>query len=53
MRAFHLFDGLVRASVNDLSAARLTRGDLEQSVGWFLNEVEVAMVEALAGDKQP
>ncbi|HEX9364907.1 MAG TPA: helix-turn-helix domain-containing protein [Candidatus Dormibacteraeota bacterium] len=47
MRAFHLFDGLVRASVNDLSAARLTRGDLEQSVGWFLNEVEVAMVEAL------
>lgn len=51
MRAFHLFDGLVRASVNDLSAARLTRGDLEQSVGWFLNEVEVAMVEALAGDK--
>ena len=50
MRAFHLFDGLVRASVNDLSAARLTRGDLERSVGWFLNEVEVAMVEALAGD---
>ena len=47
MRAFHLFDGLVRSSVNDLSAARLTRGDLEQSVGWFLNEVEVAMVEAL------
>jgi excisionase family DNA binding protein len=49
MRAFHWFDGLVRASVNDLSAARLTRGDLEQSVGWFLNEVEVAMVESLAG----
>jgi excisionase family DNA binding protein len=48
MRAFHLFDGLVRSSVNDLSAARLTRGDLEQSVGWFLNEVEVAMVEALS-----
>ena len=47
MRAFHLFDGLVRSSVNDLSAARLTRSDLEQSVGWFLNEVEVAMVEAL------
>jgi len=47
MRAFHLFDGLVRSSVNDLSAARLTRGDLERSVGWFLNEVEVAMVEAL------
>jgi excisionase family DNA binding protein len=50
MRAFHWFDGLVRASVNDLSAARLTRGDLEQSVGWFLNEVEVAMVESLAGE---
>ena len=51
MRAFHWFDGLVRASVNDLSAARLTRGDLEQSVGWFLNEVEVAMVESLATEK--
>jgi excisionase family DNA binding protein len=51
MRAFHWFDGLVRASVNDLSAARLTRGDLEQSVGWFLNEVEVAMVESLAAEK--
>ena len=51
MRAFHWFDGLVRASVNDLSAARLTRGDLEHSVGWFLNEVEVAMVQALAGEK--
>jgi len=52
MRAFHWFDGLVRASVNDLSAARLTRGDLEQSVGWFLNEVEVAMVESIAGEKK-
>jgi excisionase family DNA binding protein len=51
MRAFHLFDGLVRSSVNDLSAARLTRHDLEESVGWFLNEVEVAMVEALTKGK--
>ena len=51
MRAFHWFDGLVRVSVNDLSAARLTRGDLEHSVGWFLNEVEVAMVESLAAEK--
>ena len=51
MRAFHWFDGLVRMSVNDLSAARLTRGDLEHSVGWFLNEVEVAMVQSLAGER--
>lgn len=51
MRAFHLFDGLVHESVSDLSAARLTRGDLERSVGWFLNEVEVAMVEALTKEE--
>ncbi len=48
MRAFHLFEGLVRASANDLSAARIARNELEQSVGWFLNEVRVAMVESLS-----
>lgn len=48
MRAFHLFEGIVRSSVNEMSAARVARGDLEQSVGWFLNEVRVAMVESLS-----
>jgi excisionase family DNA binding protein len=48
MRAFHLFEGIVRSSVNEMSAARIARGDLEQSVGWFLNEVRVAMVESLS-----
>ena len=46
MRAFHLFEGLVRASVSELSAAKAARSDLERNVGWFLNEVRVAMVEA-------
>jgi len=50
MRAFHLFEGLVRASVNELTAARAAgAGDLEQNVGWFLNEVQVAMVESFSG----
>ena len=48
MRAFHLFDGLVRSSVDQMSAARVGVGELEQHVEWFLNEVEVAMVESLA-----
>ena len=48
MRAFHLFEGIVRSSVNEMSSARIARGDLEQSVGWFLNEVRVAMVESLS-----
>ena len=47
MRAFHLFEGLVRESVSDLSAARIARSDLDQKVGWFLNEVRVAMAESL------
>lgn len=48
MRAFHLFEGIVRSSVDEMSAARVARGDLEQSVSWFLNEVRVAMVESLS-----
>jgi len=48
MRAFHLFEGIVRTSVNEMTAARIARGDLEQSVGWFLNEVRVSMVESLS-----
>lgn len=46
MRAFHLFEGIVRASVGELSAAKLARADLDENVGWFLNEVRVAMVES-------
>ena len=53
MRAFHLFEGLVRASVDELSAARAAREDLEQSVGWFLNEVRVSMVESLSKEGRP
>ena len=47
MRAFHLFEGVVRAS-----AGRLTVNlggastDLDHEIGWFLNEVRIAMVEA-------
>lgn len=48
MRAFHLFEGLVRSSVDELEAARLERSDLEANVGWFLNEVRVAMVESFS-----
>jgi excisionase family DNA binding protein len=46
LRAFHLFEGIVRASVDELGAAKVGRADLEQHVGWFLNEVRVAMVES-------
>lgn len=47
MRAFHLFEGLVRAGVNQMTAARVAgTGELEHSAGWFLNEVRVAMVES-------
>ena len=42
MRAFHLFDGIVRSSVSELGAAKVGRADLEENVGWFLNEVRVA-----------
>jgi excisionase family DNA binding protein len=49
MRAFHLFDGLVRSSVVQVTAAHAAgEPDLERHVGWFLNEVRVAMVECLA-----
>ena len=48
MRAFHLFEGLVRESVGELVAAKIGRADMETDVGWFLNEVRVAMVEELS-----
>src|SRR6266576_3341477 len=44
MRAFHLFEGIVRSSASELGAAKVARADLEENVGWFLNEVRVAMV---------
>jgi excisionase family DNA binding protein len=47
MRAFHLFEGLVRSSVNELGAAKVVRSDTEANVSWFLNEVRVVMVEEL------
>jgi excisionase family DNA binding protein len=51
MRAFHLFEDLVRSSVNQISAARVGGAtDLELNCGWFLNEVRVAMVESLSGE---
>ena len=51
MRAFYLFDGLVRSSVAQVTAAHAAgEPDLERHVGWFLNEVRVAMVECLAED---
>lgn len=47
LRAFHLFDRLVHSSVKQLSAVQAGgTADLERHVGWFLNEVRVAMVEA-------
>jgi len=48
MRAFHLFEGFVRASIGQLGEAKVGRADMEANVGWFLNEVRVAMVEALS-----
>jgi excisionase family DNA binding protein len=48
LRAFHLFEEMVRSSVNELGAAKVGRLDLEQNAGWFLNEVRVAMVESFA-----
>ena len=48
MRSFHLFEGIVRSSVSELGAAKVGRIDLEENVGWFLNEVRVAMVEAFS-----
>lgn len=48
MRAYHLFEGLVRSSVDEMTAAHAARVDLEHGVGWFLNEVRVAMVESFS-----
>jgi excisionase family DNA binding protein len=54
LRAFHLFEGIVRASVDELGAAKVGRAGLagraglEENVGWFLNEVRVAMVESFS-----
>jgi excisionase family DNA binding protein len=46
MRAFHLFDGLVHSSIKQMSAVQVGgTADFERHVGWFLNEVRVAMVE--------
>ena len=50
MRAFHLFEGLVHSSVKQLSAVQVGgAADFEHHVGWFLNEVRVAMVESFSG----
>lgn len=47
MRAFHIFEDLVRSSVEHVAATRMVGAqDLERQVGWFLNEVRVAMVES-------
>lgn len=49
MRAFHVFEELVRASVDQLGAARIAgTQELERHTGWFLNEVRVAMVESFS-----
>lgn len=48
MRAFHMFEDIVRSSVDELGAAKVGRSDLEENVGWFLNEVRVAMVESFS-----
>jgi excisionase family DNA binding protein len=52
MRAFHLFDGLVHSSAKQLSAVQVGGlADFERHVGWFLNEVRVAMVESFSREK--
>jgi hypothetical protein len=49
MRVFHLFDGLVHSSAKQLSAVQVGGlADFERHVGWFLNEVRVAMVESFS-----
>jgi len=49
MRAFYLFEELVRSSVGQLTAARVGGAvKLELSTGWFLNEVRVAMIESFS-----
>jgi excisionase family DNA binding protein len=53
MRAFHLFDGLVRSSAKQLSAVQVGGlAEFERHVGWFLNEVRVAMVESFSDEAQ-
>ena len=52
MRAFHLFDGLVHSSARQLSAVQVGGlAEFERHVGWFLNEVRVAMVESFSRGK--
>ena len=52
MRAFHLFDGLVHSSAQQLSAVQVGGlAGFERHVGWFLNEVRVAMVESFSRGK--
>jgi len=47
MRAFHLFESLVHSSMKQMSAVQVGgSADFERHVGWFLNEVRVAMVES-------
>jgi excisionase family DNA binding protein len=47
MRAFHLFEGVVRSSAGQLTVNQSGGGaELERDVGWFLNEVRIAMVES-------
>ena len=49
LRAFHLFEGIVRSSVDQMVAAHVAGPrDLDRQVGWFLNEVRVAMVESFS-----
>jgi excisionase family DNA binding protein len=48
LRAFYLYEGIVRSSVDELGAAKVGSANLEENAGWFLNEVRVAMVEAYA-----
>ena len=53
MRAFHLFESVVDASVGQLVSSH-ARGsaDLQREVSWFLNEVRIAMVESLGGERK-
>jgi len=47
MRAFHLFETVVTSSVDELALAQAgADAVLEREVGWFLNEVLIAMVDA-------
>ena len=47
MRAFHMFEGVVRSSAGRLTTAQSGPShDLDREIGGFLNEVCIAMVEA-------